>query len=53
MAIMASHLPGRQAEVDFGEVSIRLRGELVTCHLFSLRMSYSGKAIHRISATGG
>jgi len=25
----------------------------VTCHLFSLRMSYSGKAVHRASATGG
>ena len=48
-----THLPGREAEVDFGEVAIRLRGELVTVHLFSLRMSYSGKAVHRISATGG
>lgn len=32
---------------------MRLRGELVTCHLFALRMSYSGKAVHRVSATGG
>jgi transposase len=48
-----THLPGREAEVDFGEVAIRLGGELVTVHLFSLRMSYSGKAIHRVSATGG
>lgn len=48
-----THLPGREAEVDFGEVAIRLRGDLVTCHLFSLRMSYSGKAVHRASATGG
>lgn len=48
-----THLPGREAEVDFGEISVRLHGQLVTCHLFSLRMSYSGKAIHRASATGG
>lgn len=48
-----THLPGREAEVDFGEVAVRLRGELVTVHLFSLRMSYSGKAVHRVSATGG
>lgn len=48
-----THLPGREGEVDFGEVAIRLRGVLVTVHLFSLRMSYSGKAAHRISATGG
>ena len=51
--IPQTHLPGREAEVDFGEVSVRLRGQLVTCHLFSLRMSYSGKAVHRASATGG
>jgi transposase len=38
------HLPGREAEVDFGEVTVRLRGELVTCTLFCLRLSYSGKA---------
>ncbi|MDN5765403.1 MAG: hypothetical protein L0H96_05145 [Humibacillus sp.] len=48
-----THLPGREAEVDFSEVAIRLRGELVTVHLFSLRMSYSGKAVHQVSATGG
>jgi len=34
--IPQEHLPGREAEVDFGEVAIRLRGELVTCTLFSL-----------------
>jgi hypothetical protein len=46
-----THLPGREAEVDFGEISVRVRGEPVTCHLFVLRMSYSGKAVHRVSAT--
>lgn len=48
-----THHPGREAEVDFGEVAVVLRGELVTAHLFSLRMSYSGKAVHTVSATGG
>lgn len=47
------HKPGREAEVDFGEVAVRLRGELVTCTLFGLRLSYSGKAVHRISASAG
>ncbi|MQA17187.1 MAG: IS21 family transposase [Pseudonocardiaceae bacterium] len=51
--IPQEHLPGREAEVDFGEVAIRLRDELVTCALFSLRLSYSGKAVHRISASAG
>lgn len=48
-----THLPGREAEVDFGEIAIILGGVQVTVHLFSLRMSYSGKAVHRVSATGG
>lgn len=48
-----THLPGREAEVDFGEVAIRSRGDLVTCYLFCLRLSYSGKAVHRISASAG
>lgn len=26
-----THLPGREAEVDFGEIGVRLRGQLVTC----------------------
>lgn len=52
--IPQEHLPGREAEVDFGDVAIRLRGELVTCALFSLRLSYSGKAVHRpIDRTNG
>jgi hypothetical protein len=41
------HLPGEEAEVDFADVWVRLAGEVVKCHLFTLRMSYSGKAVHR------
>ncbi|MEV4283694.1 IS21 family transposase [Actinoplanes xinjiangensis] len=48
-----THRPGAEAEVDFGEVVINLRGEPVTCMLFSFRMSFSGKAIHRVFASGG
>jgi transposase len=48
-----THRPAEEAEVDFGEVVINLRGEPVTCMLFSLRLSFSGKAVHRIFASGG
>ncbi|CAI7975884.1 hypothetical protein FRAHR75_2050002 [Frankia sp. Hr75.2] len=48
-----SHQPGEEAEVDFGDVTIRLAGEQVKCCLFSFRLSYSGKAVHRIFASGG
>ncbi|MEU5342949.1 IS21 family transposase [Streptomyces sp. NPDC020766] len=48
-----SHRPGAEAEVDFGDVTIRLAGEQVKCCLFSFRLSYSGKAVHRVSASGG
>ncbi|WP_314254310.1 hypothetical protein [Streptomyces sp. DSM 40907] len=32
---------------------MKLAGELVTCYLFAFRMSYSGKAVHRIFASAG
>lgn len=51
--IPQTHLPGAEGEVDFGDVAVRLRGELVTCTMFSLRLSYSGRAVHRVSATAG
>jgi len=36
-----------EAEVDFGEVVIWLAGELVTCLLFCLRMSFVGRAVRQ------
>jgi transposase len=51
--VTQSHRPGAEAEVDFGEVVVRLRGEPVTCYLFSLRLSFSGRAVHRIFASAG
>ena len=48
-----SHRPGAEAEVDFGEVAVRLAGEQVNCFLFCFRLSFSGKAVHRVSLSGG
>ncbi|MFD4248036.1 IS21 family transposase [Streptomyces sp. NPDC058525] len=45
------HLPGEEAEVDFAEVWVRLAGTAVKCHLFTLRLSHSGKAVHRVFAS--
>lgn len=45
------HEPGAEAEVDFADVWVRLGGELTKCHLFTLRLSFSGKAVHRVFAT--
>lgn len=47
------HLAGEEAEVDFADVWVRLAGVLTKCRLFTLRMSYSGKAIHRVFASQG
>jgi transposase len=51
--ISQTHKPGAEAEVDFGDVTVRIGGQQVTCYLFSLRLSYSGKAVHRVFASGG
>jgi transposase len=48
-----THLPGAEAEVDFGDVWVELAGELTKCFLFTLRLSYSGKAVHRVFASQG
>jgi hypothetical protein len=47
------HPPGQDAEVDFGELWVRLAGVMTKCFLFVLRLSYSGKAVHRVFATSG
>ncbi|WP_405385839.1 hypothetical protein OG596_37725 [Streptomyces sp. NBC_01102] len=48
-----THKPGTEAGADFGDVTVKLAGELVTCHLFAFQLSYSGKAVHRIFASAG
>jgi transposase len=45
------HVPGAEAEVDFGELSVDLPGGRVKCYLFTFRLSYSGKAVHRVYAS--
>ncbi|MFF2813618.1 hypothetical protein ACFVT2_41940 [Streptomyces sp. NPDC058000] len=39
--------PGEEAEVDFAEFWLDLAGQRRKCVLFTLRLSYSGKAVHR------
>ncbi len=52
--VLQTHLPGREAEVDFGDLWVRLAGESTKCFLFTFRMSYSGKAVHRpVDRTSG
>ncbi|WP_063036292.1 IS21 family transposase [Nocardia grenadensis] len=51
--IRQTHRPGEEAEVDFGDVTIRLRGELLVVCLFALRLSFSGKAVHRCFLSAG
>jgi transposase len=46
------HEPGAEAEVDFCEAWVRLAGVPTECQLFSFRLSYSGKTVHRVFATG-
>ncbi|WP_073814665.1 hypothetical protein [Streptomyces sp. CB02261] len=41
MFIPQSHVPGAEAEVDFGEVHIVLAGVPTRCYLFSFRLSYA------------
>jgi transposase len=43
VTIVATHGPGEEAEVDFGEATIILAGEPLTVQLFHLRLSCSGK----------
>ncbi|WP_433479555.1 IS21 family transposase [Spirillospora sp. CA-142024] len=51
--ISQTHRPGAEAEVDFGDVYVELAGKVTKCHLFVFRMSYSGKAVHRIFRSCG
>jgi transposase len=48
-----THEPGADAEVDFADLWIYLLGELIKCFLFTLRLSFSGRAVHRVFRTQG
>jgi transposase len=45
------HEPGAEAEVDFADLWVVLAGVKTKVFLFTLRLSYSGKAVHRAFAT--
>ena len=45
-----THPLGYEAEVDFGMVTVRLCGQMVTAWMFVMRLSASGKGFHRIYA---
>lgn len=46
-----THEPGAEAEVDFADLWVVLDGVKTKVFLFTLRMSYSGRAVHRAYAT--
>jgi hypothetical protein len=48
-----THEPGAEAEVDFADLWVVLRGVKTKVFLFTLRLSYSGKAVHRAFVTQG
>ena len=46
-----THEPGGEAEVDFADLWVVLAGVKTKVFLFTLRLSSSGKAVHRAFAT--
>jgi transposase len=46
VAIVAHHLPGEEAQVDFGLADVFIGGELTRLAVFELRLSHSGAAVH-------
>ena len=46
VTIVALHPPGEEAEVDFGEATVILAAIATVVHVFHLRLSCSGKAVH-------
>ncbi|MFB9370679.1 IS21 family transposase [Kitasatospora albolonga] len=51
--VIRHNQPGMDAEVDFGEAWVDLAGERTKCYLFAFRLAYSGKAVHRVTASCG
>ena len=48
-----AHAPGAEAEVDYADLWVVLRGVKTKMQLFTLRLSHSGKAVHRAFPTQG
>ncbi|MGW2206975.1 IS21 family transposase [Streptomyces sp. NPDC001774] len=53
MFIAQTHRPGEEAEVDFGDVYVNINGVRTLCYLFVFRLSFSGKAVHRVFLSQG
>ncbi len=51
--VIRHNQPGMDAEVDFGEAWVDLAGERTKCFVFAFRLAYSGRAVHRITASCG
>ena len=51
VAIVQDHEPGAEAEVDFGEFWVYIAGVFTKVYLFALRLSASGRALHRAYTT--
>jgi transposase len=51
VAVPQTHLPGAEAEVDFGEFHAMIAGAMLKLWLFVLRLSCSGRAFHVAFAT--
>jgi transposase len=51
VAVPQQHLPGAEAEVDFGEFHAMIAGVMLKLWLFVLRLSCSGRAFHVAFAT--
>jgi transposase len=51
VAVPQQHLPGAEAEVDFGEFYAGVAGVMVKLWMFVLRLSCSGRAFHVAFAT--
>lgn len=49
--IAQTHQPAAEAEVDFAELWVDLPSGRTKCYLFTLRLCFSGKAVHRVFAT--
>jgi len=48
-----THAAGEEAEVDFADLWIDLKGIRTKVFLFTLRLSFSGRAVHRVFASQG
>jgi transposase len=48
-----THEPGAEAEVDFHDLWVILRGVKTKTALFTMRLSFSGRAAHRVSLSQG